>query len=114
MTIGNLRGILSSLCVHNPLCGYFGFVEANGDVYACDRYAFPAYKLGNITRTSLGELMELNRDFGMHKTYGLPEECLDCRYIKLCFGGCPKDRLWDSKNYLCAGYKMFFDKVLRS
>ncbi len=114
VTIGNLRGILSSLCVHNPLCGHSGCVEANGDVYACDRYAFPAYKLGNITRTSLGELMELNRDFGMHKTYGLPEECLDCRYIKLCFGGCPKDRLWDSKNYLCAGYKMFFDKVLRS
>ena len=114
VTIGNLSGISSSLCVHNPLCGHSGCVEANGDVYACDRYAFPAYKLGNITRTSLGELMELNRDFGMHKTYGLPEECLDCRHIKLCFGGCPKDRLWDSKNYLCAGYKMFFEEVLRS
>lgn len=114
VTIGNLSGISSSLCVHNPLCGHSGCVEANGDVYACDRYAFPAYKLGNITQTSLGELMELNRDFGMHKTYGLPEECFDCRYIKLCFGGCPKDRLWGSKNYLCAGYKMFFDKVLRS
>ena len=113
VTIGNLRGIPSSLCVHNPLCGHSGCVEANGDVYSCDRYAFPAYKLGNITGTSLGELMEQNRDFGMHKTYGLPEECLDCRYIKLCFGGCPKDRLWDSKNYLCTGYKMFFDKVLR-
>ena len=114
VTIGNLNGIPSSLCVHNPLCGHSGCVEANGDVYSCDRYAFPAYKLGNITETFLGELMEQNRDFGMHKTYGLPEECLDCQYIKLCFGGCPKDRLWDSKNYLCTGYKMFFDKVCHS
>ncbi|MBP6161318.1 MAG: anaerobic sulfatase maturase [Clostridia bacterium] len=114
VTIGNLNGIPSSLCVHNPLCGHSGCVEANGDVYSCDRYAFPAYKLGNLTLTSLGVLMEKNRDFGMHKTYGLPEECFDCRYIKLCFGGCPKDRLWDNKNYLCAGYKMFFDKVCNS
>lgn len=114
VTIGNLRGIPSSLCVHNPLCGHSGCVEVNGDVYACDRYAFPAYRLGNITRTSLGELMQQNRNFGMHKSYGLPEECFDCQYIKLCFGGCPKDRLWDSKNYLCTGYKMFFDKVCHS
>jgi len=113
VTIGNLNGIPSSLCVHNPLCGHSGCVEANGDVYSCDRYAFPAYKLGNITEISLGDLMEQNRDFGMHKTFGLPEECLDCQYIKLCFGGCPKDRLWENKNYLCAGYKMFFDKVCR-
>lgn len=114
VTIGNLRGIPSSLCVHNPLCGHSGCVEANGDVYACDRYAFPAYKLGNITQISLGKLMEQNRQFGMHKTFGLPEECLDCQYIKLCFGGCPKDRLWGNKNYLCAGYKLFFDKVCSS
>ena len=40
--------------------------------------------------------------------YGLPESCLDCPYIRLCFGGCPKDRLWGNKNYLCEGYQMFF------
>ena len=108
VTIGNLRGIPSSLCVHNPLCGHSGCVEANGDVYACDRYAFPSYRLGNIMETDLGVLMEKNRKFGMHKTYGLPEECLDCPCIRLCFGGCPKDRLWGNKNYLCEGYRAFF------
>ena len=108
VTLGNMNGIPSSLCVHNPLCGHSGSVEANGDVYACDRYAFPAYRLGNLMETELGELMEKNRAFGMHKMYGLPESCLDCPYIRLCFGGCPKDRLWGNKNYLCEGYQLFF------
>lgn len=111
VTLGNLKGIPSSLCVHNPLCGHSGCVEANGDVYACDRYAFPAYRLGNILETDLDTLMESNRRFGMHKAYGLPEDCLECPYIRLCFGGCPKDRLWDRKNYLCEGYRTFFRHI---
>ena len=109
--LDNLKGIPASLCVHNPLCGHSGCVEANGDVFACDRYAFPQYKLGNILETPLGVLMEQNHSFGMHKTYGLSEECFKCPYVKLCFGGCPKDRLWENKNYLCEGYKMFFEKI---
>lgn len=111
VTLGNLRGIPSSLCVHNPLCGHSGSVEANSDVYACDRYAFPAYRLGNLLERPLKELMETNRKFGMHKAYGLPDECLECPYIRLCFGGCPKDRLWGNKNYLCEGYRVFFRHV---
>jgi uncharacterized protein len=111
VAMGNLNGIPSGLCVHNPLCGHSGCVEANGDVYACDRYAFDDYRLGNIMETGLDELMEANRDFGMHKMYGLPEKCLDCPEIRLCFGGCPKNRLWENRNYLCEGYLKFFSHV---
>lgn len=112
VTLGHLRGLPSVLCVHDALCGHSGCVEANGDVYSCDRYAFPAYRLGNLMETPLGELMEQNRAFGMHKTCALPETCLDCPYVRLCFGGCPKDRLREGKNYLCAGYRRFFAQVL--
>jgi uncharacterized protein len=111
VALGNLKGIPSALCVHNPLCGHSGCVEANGDVYACDRYAFADYRLGNIMEKSLGVLMEENRKFGMHKMYGLSEKCLDCPEIRLCFGGCPKDRLWERRNYLCDGYLAFFGHI---
>lgn len=111
VALENKQGHPSSLCVHNPLCGHSGCVEANGDVYACDRYAFADYRLGNLTQTPLRDLMEKNRTFGMHKTYGLPDECFDCPYIRLCFGGCPKDRPWDGKNYLCEGYRMIFQRM---
>lgn len=112
VALGHLQGLPSALCVHDPLCGHSGCVEANGDVYACDRYAFPAYRLGNLTRRPLGELMEENRAFGMHKTCGLSQECLDCPYVRLCFGGCPKDRLSGGRNYLCDGYRRFFARVV--
>lgn len=111
VALGNIKGIPSSLCVHNPLCGHSGCVEANGDVFSCDRYAFEQYRLGNITETHLGELMEQNRSFGMHKTYGLSDDCFKCPYVRLCFGGCPKDRVAEGKNYLCQGYRMFFGHV---
>ncbi len=110
--LGHLQGLPSPLCVHDPLCGHSGCVEANGDVYACDRYVFLDYRLGNLLETPLGELMERNRAFGMHKTCALPEECLDCPYVRLCFGGCPKDRLREGRNYLCRGYRQFFARVL--
>ena len=117
-TAGNMRGVPSSLCVHNPLCGHGASVEVDGAVYSCDHYAFPNYMLGNILETPLDEIVEKNREFGMHKTYGLPKECFACPYIKLCFGGCPKDRVLLSrdgergKNYLCEGYRIFFKHFL--
>jgi uncharacterized protein len=116
VTLGNMRGHPSGLCVHDALCGHAPAVEVNGDVYACDRYVYPGYKLGNLLETPLGELAEANRRFGMHKTYGLPRECFACPHVKLCFGGCPKDRVVPSedgrngRNYLCAGYRRFFDR----
>ncbi|HPJ24874.1 MAG TPA: anaerobic sulfatase maturase [Synergistaceae bacterium] len=120
VTAGNMQGRPSSLCVHNPLCGHAASVEVNGDVYPCERYVFQRYRLGNIVETPLEELMEKNRRFGMHKTYGLPKECFSCPYIKLCFGGCPKDRIVPAdmgegrKNYLCPGYRIFFGHFLKN
>jgi uncharacterized protein len=118
--IGNMLKKPAGLCAHEPLCGHSAVIEANADVYSCDRYAFPAYKLGNILETPLFDLMEKNREFGMHKMYGLPEECLDCPYIKLCFGGCPKDRILLSrdgrpgKSYLCESYQLFFKHFMET
>lgn len=119
-TFANLNNCPGGVCVHEPLCGHAGVIESNGDLYSCDRYAFEAYKLGNLLETPLDDLMERNRNFGMHKTMGLPDECLDCDHIQLCFGGCPKDRFLFSedghrgKNYLCEGYKIFFEHFKRS
>ena len=112
-TLSVLSGANASLCTHDALCGHSGSVEANGDVYSCDRYAFTDYAIGNIMEEELSSIMEKNRRFGMHKTYGLSDDCFQCPYVKLRFGGCPKDRLSGGKNYLCEGYKMFFREILR-
>lgn len=39
------------LCIHAPTCGYGPALEYNGDVYSCDHFVEPRYKLGNIHDT---------------------------------------------------------------
>jgi uncharacterized protein len=94
-------------------------MEFNGDVYSCDHYVFPEYKLGNIHSKSLVEMMysERQQKFGQDKFTKLPSQCKSCDYLFACNGECPKNRFARTKdgepglNYLCQGYYQFFDHV---
>jgi uncharacterized protein len=116
-TLGAILEQKSGFCAHDAVCGHCACVLENGDVYCCDRYCYENYRLGNIRTEPLAALLEKNRDFGMHKTYGLTDTCYDCKYVKLCFGGCPKDRMWTTEggevnqNYLCESYRLFFETI---
>jgi uncharacterized protein len=110
-----------SLCVFALTCGNALALEHNGDLYSCDHFVEPKYKLGNIKETSMGELVgsEQQRKFGQDKHDTLPRYCRRCEVRFACNGGCPKDRFINTPdgepglNYLCAGYKMFFKHVDR-
>ena len=82
-------------------------------MYSCDHFVFPEYLLGNIHRDSITALMysERQRAFGRAKRDALPGRCRECEWLFACGGGCPKDRLWRNKNYLCEGYRMFFECI---
>ena len=107
------------LCIHAPTCGYGPAIEHNGDVYSCDHYVEPDYKLGNIGETHMLDLVASpqQRQFGNDKEATLTKQCRECEVRFLCNGGCPKDRFVNSidgepgHNYLCAGLKAFFDHV---
>lgn len=94
-------------------------LEHNGDVYSCDHYVDPAYKLGNIKSTPLAELVAspAQLKFGQDKRATLPKQCRDCQVEFACHGGCPKNRFAKTAagepglNYLCAGYKSFFTHI---
>jgi uncharacterized protein len=104
------------LCIHAPTCGYGPALEHNGDLYACDHFVEPSYKLGNIHHTHLAELVgsPAQRRFGNDKRDTLTAQCRDCKVRNWCNGGCPKDRFALSRdgepghNYLCAGLERFF------
>ncbi|MCQ1058852.1 anaerobic sulfatase maturase [Photobacterium sp. DNB23_23_1] len=106
----------AQICVFAPQCGSAFALEANGDLYNCDHYVYPEYKLGNIRQTSIIEMnrSDRNRLFSMAKYDTLSEDCRRCEFLSLCHGGCPKHRFAISssgkpnQNYLCAGYKAFF------
>mgnify|MGYP006280898855 CR=1 FL=1 len=108
----------TSLCVFNETCGLAAVMEHNGDVYACDHFVFPEYKLGNIKRDHLSNLVysEKQRQFGNSKRDDLSQKCRNCDYLFICHGGCIKNRTvetdaGDKINYLCDGYYQFFSYI---
>ena len=109
-------GIGSPICLFSQQCGRAVAVEHNGDVYACDHYVYPEYRLGNLGCDDLASMVQssLNSGFGPHKEHTLLSCCRECEALKACWGGCPKHRFIRSPqgqpglNYLCAGYKKLF------
>ena len=109
-------GLPSQVCVHSEICGKGVAVEHDGSVYSCDHYVYPDYRLGNIGRQSLGDMVFSPRQvrFGYAKSETLPAYCRQCHYLGDCWGECPKNRLLRAPdgepglNYLCAGLKRFF------
>ncbi len=114
-------GAPSGLCVFSETCGHALALEHNGDVYSCDHFVEPKYLLGNIDETHMIELVasDQQRRFGQDKLDTLPRCCQECEVRFACHGGCPRNRFIETPdgegglNYLCAGYKMFFDHVDR-
>ncbi len=111
-------GFKPGLCIFNETCGQAVIMEHNGDLYACDHFVFPEYKLGNIQETPLKELInsEQQQKFGDDKRDKLPQKCLNCNYLFICHGGCPKNRVKEVNgeeklNYLCEGYKYFYNYI---
>jgi uncharacterized protein len=104
------------LCIHAPTCGYGPAMESNGDVYSCDHFVEPRYRLGNIHDKHLLELVASpeQRAFGRAKLDSLTAQCQRCEVRPVCNGGCPKDRFATSRdgepgqNYLCPGLELFF------
>jgi uncharacterized protein len=97
-------------------CGHAAVIEHNGDVYSCDHFVFPEYKLGNLNEKSLSEMMygRQQSEFGVAKHRTLPRQCRECEYEFACHGECPRNRFLMTAdgepglNYLCKGYHAFF------
>jgi len=114
--LANWMRVPPPVCVAAPTCGNAGAMEFNGDVYACDHYVFPEFKLGNIADKSLLSLMNspFQQQFGKNKRDTLPATCRRCEFLDLCNGECPKNRIIQTTdgepglNYLCAGFKRFY------
>ncbi len=101
-------------CTLRETCGDYLVVEHNGDVYACDFFVEPDWKLGNVMDGGLVPLFGLERqgEFGARKAV-LPAPCAECAWLARCRGGCPKDRIRDPRDrgvsHFCEAYRIFFE-----
>ena len=110
-------------CTLHAKCGVYVVVEHNGDVYSCDFFVDPEWKLGNVLDGKLVDMLNSKRqnEFGAIKAV-LPARCRECRWIEHCRGGCPKDRFSPAGlvcesdggnagprlNHLCEAFQVFF------
>ena len=119
VALGVWLGLPASLCIFAETCGLAVAMEHTGDVYACDHYVEPDYRLGNIAEASLSALVgsDRQRAFGAAKRDRLPACCRECDVLFICRGECPRNRFARTPtgepglNYLCAGYKAFFRHI---
>lgn len=115
----NWVGVTPGICVYAKECGHAGIMEFNGDVYSCDHFVFPEYRLGNIRKKTITEMLygEQQQQFSRLKSQSLPKECKKCEWEFACHGECPRTRFIKDvygnpgKNYLCEGYRMFFRHI---
>ena len=118
-TLANWMGISPGICAYSKECGHAGVMEHNGDVYSCDHFVFPEYKLGNIRDHSLIDMLygEQQQEFSRLKHSSLPRQCKECDMKFACHGECPKNRFMKDKygdsglNYLCPGYYHYYQHV---
>lgn len=118
-TLASWMGVQPGICTLARTCGHAGAIEWNGDVFACDHFVFPQYRLGNLREKSLVEMMysPKQREFGRAKQTALPRQCRECRWLFACNGECPKNRFARTAdgekglNFLCNGYRRFFEHV---
>ncbi len=119
--IAQWMGKDSQICVYHEFCGKGMALEHDGNMYSCDHYVYPEYKVGNILETSSSRLAfsQEQMDFGMSKFNTLPKKCRECEFLFACNGECPKNRLIRTSegepglNYLCSGLMRFWNHIDR-
>ncbi|WP_374165979.1 anaerobic sulfatase-maturation protein [Arcticibacter sp. MXS-1] len=117
--LANEMGIAPGLCTFNDHCANAAIIEHNGDIYSCDHFAYPQYKIGNVLSGPLNRIFSQTRqmEFAAAKYTTLPHQCKTCSEYVYCRGECPKNRFLTSVdgeyglNYFCNGYKQFFRHI---
>ncbi|MBW1892695.1 MAG: anaerobic sulfatase maturase [Deltaproteobacteria bacterium] len=104
-------------CTLQQECGGYLVVEHNGDVYSCDFFVDPEWRLGNVMEGSLVAMLNSQKqlEFGKIKAQ-FAEQCSNCEWLLYCRGGCPKDRRLPVNrgvSHFCESYKIFFQHADR-
>jgi len=103
-------GLPAPECTLMESCGVYLVVEHDGGVYPCDFYVEPEWRLGDVRKDSLLELLngERQREFGALKAR-LHPLCEECSYLGRCLGGCTRHRpAPEGLNLYCESFKALF------
>ncbi len=107
-----LMGVEPGSCALKERCGEYLVVEHNGDIYPCDFFVNPDFKIGNIFVSNPEDVYKKLNNFGKLKE-NTPEKCKNCEWKFICHNGCTWFR-WikrgnvEDPDYFCSAYRKFF------
>ena len=89
-----LIGGQHTLCVLAGGCiGKYFSIDPDGSVFHCDEFMFdPTYNLGNIRTTDFQAMQRSDKIQYLNRDNYESIQALDCPWVSVCNGGCPKDR----------------------
>ncbi|WP_026473606.1 anaerobic sulfatase maturase [Alkaliflexus imshenetskii] len=92
-------GLQAPECTMARECGVYLTIEHNGDIFSCDFFVDPKWKLGSVKNGHLIDMLNSKKQqqFGALKAQ-LPRKCRTCSWYKHCFAGCTKDRIKDPRD----------------
>ena len=120
VALANWVGEPPGLCVHSETCGLALALEHTGDLYSCDHFVEPAYKLGNIKRArrcSSSSPPSSSGSSGSTSATRSRSSASSATSASRATAAAPRtasSRTPDGDpglNYLCAGFKDFFHHV---
>ena len=99
-------------------CQDFLGVSTEGDVYPCDLFVGEEYwKLGSLKEDDLWTIVmrDRSRHF-LHAMQKIDQSCRDCKWLKICWGGCSfhrylVDKDLKQKTMYCKSRKMLFEHI---
>lgn len=113
-----VAGFMPGNCTMHEICDSYVVVEYNGDIYPCDFFVEPGWKLGNLHTDSWNKIATSAQRARFAYSKKIPHPaCAACEYKALCHGGCPSFRVKQRGNpadldYFCETYKMVYAAVL--
>lgn len=113
--ISMLLGDKPEACSMTGVCSCNCVIEGDGSVYPCDFYVLDKWRLGSIKENDIKDMVnnEVAKEF-VKPSLQMHHNCLVCKWVRLCRGGCRRERenFEDNnlkQNYYCSSYKAFFE-----
>jgi uncharacterized protein len=104
-------GLPVQVCIYADTCDSGITVEYNGDLYPCDFYVHPDWRLGNALEEPLADILNRpERAAFIAQKRPFPHACRSCEWSLICKGGCFRNRTalpggGSKPDYFCQSYK---------
>lgn len=103
---------------HTDCSEVFITIDGEGFVYNCCHFVGnQALCYGNLLHTPFADILKSSaRTSISQRTLRIADQCQECEFYKICFGGCMAHTFSDinSRDYFCHSYKMIFKHIKNS